>query len=224
VEVLGDQFPEASYADHNMAISADGNHLYSLKMNWETPTTPGVRFYDYEISTNTHTRTDYIPLYQKYDLLKGMHIVDWYGNMYVAGWKGDGGNGSDNIALLKVHLGIDVVEPNPPLTVWGVGIRDRHYARPGPATLADVGAWPSPFTRWTVIGFRAPGYKPVTVRIHNSRGELVTTLRPKTDRPGYRTVSWNGTDHQARPIPAGMYIFEIDADGRTARGMVMKAR
>lgn len=224
VENLGQGYPEVSYGDHNLAISRDGNHLYSLKMNWQTPTMPGLRFYDYDISADSSTRTDYIPLYQGYDLAKGMHIADAYGNLYFAGWSGSGGNGFDNIALLKVHLGTDLVEPNPPLSVWNVGIRPPRLTRPAPVALTDVAAWPSPFTDRTVIGFRSGAGVPVEVTIYDTRARLVRTLVPEPGPAGYRMVSWDGLDLRNRSLPPGVYVYEIIAGEKSARGSVLKAR
>jgi hypothetical protein len=228
VEDLGTSgLPVLSYADHNLAISRDNNHLYSLKMAWtNNGTTPGVRLYDYTISAGTFVRGDFIPLYENYDLTKGMHIADTYGNFYVVGWKGSGGTGFDNIALLKVNPGFGLVGPNPPLSVWGlsddIAVRDRQ-PRPA-AALTDVQAGPSPFRQWVTFGFRLSAAGPASVAIYDVRGRLMTSLQTGQRPAGYQMVAWDGKDSYRQSVSNGMYTYEISAHGQTTRGMVMKMK
>jgi hypothetical protein len=215
--------PALSYADHNLAISLDNNHLYSLKMNWATPSTPGVRLYDRDIAAGTYVRSDYIPLYEGYDLTKGFHIADTYGNFYVVGWSGDNGTGFDNIALLKVNPGLGLVGPNPPLSVWGVPVPDRPAQAPA-AVFSDVGAGPSPFKRSVTFGFRLAATGHATLAVYDVRGRLVAT--PFSDRrsAGYQTVEWDGTDAARRPVPNGIYTYQITSGNQTAGGTIMKMK
>jgi flagellar hook-associated protein 3 len=51
----------------------------------------------------------------------------------------------------------------------------------------------------------------VTIKIHNSAGEVVRTLTPASGTAGTNTVTWDGNDDGGAPCPDGRYTFEIDA-------------
>jgi hypothetical protein len=109
--------------------------------------------------------------------------------------------------------------------VWGlpdIAVRDRPV-RPA-AVLTDVLAGPSPFRLATTIGFRLDAGSRVTVTMYDMRGRLVANLLNAERPAGYQMVEWDGKDTYRRSVPNGLYTYTIMANGRMARGTVMKMK
>jgi len=90
--------------------------------------------------------------------------------------------------------------------------------------IALDGAAPNPLLRDTSIRFRLAEPAPVTLRIFDATGRLVTTVLDEPRAPGAHAVSWDGRDDSRSPVSAGHYLFRIDAAGRSARGKLTVVR
>lgn len=52
----------------------------------------------------------------------------------------------------------------------------------------------------------------VRIEIYNKLGHKIKTLLSEIKKPGYYSISWNATDDQLLPVPAGIYYYSIKAD------------
>ena len=53
-------------------------------------------------------------------------------------------------------------------------------------------------------------------------GRKVSTLVNSYEKPGLKSIQWNGTDDFGRPVSAGLYLYEIKAGGfRNVKKMVI---
>jgi hypothetical protein len=75
----------------------------------------------------------------------------------------------------------------------------------------EISGSPNPFSRSTEIRFEMPAAGHAQVRIYNAAGQIVRTLLDGETPGGTRSLRWDGTDGQGRPLPAGMYLYRVDA-------------
>jgi flagellar hook assembly protein FlgD len=74
----------------------------------------------------------------------------------------------------------------------------------------------------TKIDYGLPIASHVRLSVFDLLGREVATLINGLEKPGYRSVSWNGMDHSGKTVGAGMYFYVIQAEGfRQVRKMVL---
>jgi len=75
--------------------------------------------------------------------------------------------------------------------------------------------YPNPFRGATVIEYAVPrSCKDLRLQIVDALGREVLRLEEPTTEPGYRRVSWDGTDAQGRPVPSGIYFAVLSSEER----------
>ncbi|MGA0557800.1 T9SS type A sorting domain-containing protein [Larkinella sp. VNQ87] len=90
-----------------------------------------------------------------------------------------------------------------------------HWLEEGPsfdresAENRRVRVWPNPFKEQTEINYPFAEGGPVSVRILSTAGVPIATLAAS----GQTGVSWNGTDQSGTPVPAGLYLVQVN-DGK----------
>jgi len=87
-----------------------------------------------------------------------------------------------------------------------------------PLAFAVHGAVPNPFNPRTEIRFNLPQPSSVRVTVLTVEGRRVTTLADRTFGAGSQSVAWDGRDHGGRAMPAGTYVFVVDAGGERRQG------
>ena len=70
-------------------------------------------------------------------------------------------------------------------------------------------SYPNPFNADTTIGFELDRRQPVSLRIHNTTGQRVTTLAEGVYPEGVFAVSWDGRDDQGREVASGVYLCRL---------------
>ncbi len=73
---------------------------------------------------------------------------------------------------------------------------------------------PNPFNPQTTIDFAVDAAGPVSLRIYDSAGRLVTTLVDGVQSVGRHTAVWDGTDAAGRALPSGVYLVRLQSAGR----------
>jgi len=71
--------------------------------------------------------------------------------------------------------------------------------------------FPNPFNPSTVISYKIPQSSQVRVKIYNLLGQEIITLVEKYQLAGTYEIKWNGQDQFARQVPAGVYIYCLEA-------------
>jgi hypothetical protein len=72
--------------------------------------------------------------------------------------------------------------------------------------------YPNPFNPVTQIKYDLPEASHVQLFIYDILGREVTSLVNEVQEPGYRSITWHGTDAFGRNVSAGMYFYSIQAD------------
>ena len=82
--------------------------------------------------------------------------------------------------------------------------------------------YPNPFNPTTKIDYGLPEEAYVSLVIFDILGREVVTLVNGLQEPGYRSLTWNGTDAFGRNVGAGMYFYLLQAgEFRSTKKMVL---
>jgi flagellar hook assembly protein FlgD len=65
----------------------------------------------------------------------------------------------------------------------------------------------------TTLRYDLPEQATVNLIIYDMLGREVKTLVNTTQDAGYRSVIWNATNNQGNPVSAGVYLYQIQAEG-----------
>jgi len=88
--------------------------------------------------------------------------------------------------------------------------------------LRFVGAAPTPFNPRVSIRFEMPTTASVVLTVHDTRGQLVTTLvHGQSLDAGQHSVAWDGYNDQGQKLPTGVYLCRLEAGGQSARTKVV---
>ncbi len=93
-----------------------------------------------------------------------------------------------------------------------------------PRVLALTPASPNPFAGATTIAFALPQGGPAQLGVYDMSGRLVRTLSSGSLDAGVHRYDWDGLDDSGRAVPGGVYLYRLEAEGRTLTGKVMALR
>ncbi len=82
----------------------------------------------------------------------------------------------------------------------------------------------NPFHAATGFRFALDDAQDVDVRIFDVRGRDIVRLVGPGLSAGEHTVRWNGRDDAGRQVPAGIYVYRVQAGRQVARGKVLRLR
>jgi hypothetical protein len=71
--------------------------------------------------------------------------------------------------------------------------------------------YPNPFNPVTTLRYDLPENSLVTITIYDMLGRVVNTLLQESQTAGYKSIIWNGTDTNGKPVSAGIYLYQIQA-------------
>jgi hypothetical protein len=81
-----------------------------------------------------------------------------------------------------------------------------------------VKAWPNPFNPETTIEYEVPEAGTATLRVYNTRGQLVRRLAEGYLGAGRYSAGWDGKDDGGRVCASGVYFLRL-AQGKNAAGI-----
>ena len=82
--------------------------------------------------------------------------------------------------------------------------------------------YPNPFNPTTTISFSVPSEGHVQINVYDITGRLITTLVDRNFSEGYHNVVWDGKDISGLDVSAGLYIYNLQAEGMSlTRKMVL---
>ena len=82
------------------------------------------------------------------------------------------------------------------------------------AVFALAPNFPNPFNAGTAITYRLPAAGMATLRVYNTRGQVVRRLVEAHQQGGTYRVIWDGLDGQGLRVASGTYFAEIAWNGR----------
>ena len=82
--------------------------------------------------------------------------------------------------------------------------------------------YPNPFNPVTTLRYDLHEDAVVNITIHDMMGRVVKTLVNGPQTAGYRSIQWNATNDNNRPVSAGLYLYTIQAgEFRQTKKMVL---
>ncbi len=86
-----------------------------------------------------------------------------------------------------------------------------------PQRLELEANYPNPFNPETLIPFVVPGEgRVVDLAVFNAAGQMVRELlNSQWMPPGQHEVLWDGRDEKGAPVGSGVYVYRLQADGRS---------
>jgi hypothetical protein len=82
--------------------------------------------------------------------------------------------------------------------------------------------YPNPFNPTTKIDYGLPSKTNVSLVVYDILGREVITLFNGLQEPGYKSMTWNGTDALGRNVGSGMYFYLLQAgDFRKVNKMIL---
>jgi hypothetical protein len=81
---------------------------------------------------------------------------------------------------------------------------------------------PNPFNPFTKLKYDLPKDSFVSITIYDMRGSVIKNLVNTNQSSGFKSVQWNVTDNLGKSVPAGMYIYTIQAgEFRQTKKMIL---
>jgi len=71
--------------------------------------------------------------------------------------------------------------------------------------------YPNPFNPITQIKYELPKASLVNITIYDMMGRIVNNLVSSQQNPGYKSIQWNATNDEDKPVSAGLYLYTIQA-------------
>jgi len=99
------------------------------------------------------------------------------------------------VLTVKVHSVINVENPGPNIPLFPI-LRQNY---------------PNPFNSETTIEYEIANKMNVSIKIYNSRGQLITHLVNERQSAGRYKTKWDGVDKFGQYAPSGVYIYQIKA-------------
>lgn len=84
-------------------------------------------------------------------------------------------------------------------------------------------AYPNPFNSSVLILCRMPVGSADRVTIYNIRGEQIAQLSRRARGTDF-AFRWDGTDQHGRSVPAGLYLYRVEATGQVHTGKMVLQR
>jgi len=76
--------------------------------------------------------------------------------------------------------------------------------------------YPNPFNPSTEIRYAVPSAGRVTLTVFNLKGERIRTLADGTVPEGNHKAVWDGLDSGGVTVPSGVYVYRLEAGGKTS--------
>ena len=80
---------------------------------------------------------------------------------------------------------------------------------------------PNPFNPVTSISFGLPTKSRVRLDVYNVLGQEVRSLIDDELPAGYHSVTFDGTDHNGRPVASGVYFYRLSTETYTQSRKMM---
>jgi len=93
-----------------------------------------------------------------------------------------------------------------------------------PSAFGLEGAYPNPFNPKTNIEFALDVGGFATLRIFDSSGRLVRTLREGTLAAGPHSADWDGLDDAGHAVSSGLYLVRLSSGGRMDTSKLLLAK
>ncbi|MCF8365920.1 MAG: T9SS type A sorting domain-containing protein, partial [Bacteroidales bacterium] len=86
----------------------------------------------------------------------------------------------------------------------------------------DVSAFPNPFVNVVNFMIDTKNEARVDLNIYDLSGQLIKNVVSKNLPPGFHTIHWSGKSMQERPLPPGIYIYQLKSGSNITTGKLIR--
>ena len=90
-----------------------------------------------------------------------------------------------------------------------------------PANVISLTNYPNPFNPVTKINFNMPQAGDATLKIYNTKGQLINTLFDGQADSGNNELIWNGVDNNNKAVSSGLYFYKLETSNKTITNKMM---
>lgn len=143
------------------------------------------------------------------------------------------------LALVVVSASLAAAAPPPPpgghIPVYFGGANTAGYPALSPTDVAEpagagdagplrVTSAPNPFRKETLLRFALPPGETARLEIFSVDGRSVRRFAVAATPAAGREIAWNGRDDAGVLLPAGVYLYRLEAGSRSATGKLVYLR
>ena len=102
------------------------------------------------------------------------------------------------------------------LTIWSTEVRTLRLTELSgnvPDEFILYTNYPNPFNPVTTLRYDLPEQSQVTLTVYNLMGRELFQLVNEKQNAGYKSIQWNATNMNGKPVSAGLYLYQIQAGG-----------
>jgi hypothetical protein len=189
--------PQSGYSLDNIAPSVPTGFMIAmgdngLNLSWNSVPDEDFQYYVIDKSADSLFMTDQYGSFSTIDTF--FNDVSYeYGTVYyrvsAIDYAGNRGDYSDTVSTSILALDSDVI----------------------PQVFALHQNYPNPFNPITTLRYDLPENSYVNVTIYDMLGREIRTLIKTTQDAGFKSVRWDATNNQGKPVSAGVYLYQIQA-------------
>ena len=71
--------------------------------------------------------------------------------------------------------------------------------------------YPNPFNPYTILSYEIPKSVFVEITVYDLLGNVVKNLVNQKEALGFNLLEWDATNNQGQLVPAGVYLYSINA-------------
>lgn len=75
--------------------------------------------------------------------------------------------------------------------------------------ISDISIYPNPFARILKINYKTTVRVRNHIHVYSISGQLIKTLKDKTEAPGKYEIIWDGTDKNGKRVALGFYLIRV---------------
>jgi flagellar hook assembly protein FlgD len=75
-----------------------------------------------------------------------------------------------------------------------------------------------------VIGFSLAAPLPVRLSVYSAAGQKVRELASGRMSAGRHSIAWDGRDEAGQPVSSGLYLYRLEAGGKSETRRMMMVR
>ncbi len=83
---------------------------------------------------------------------------------------------------------------------------------------------PNPLNSGTTIAYSVSTADVVELTVYDASGGFIIRLVEETQTPGEYTITWDGRDARGRPVPTGVYFYELKVGESAGAGKMIVLR
>lgn len=148
------------------------------------------------------------------DLVFTGSVSNW--SYFSANWSGYNDLSALADETIQLRIGLHSNDEDPDgfgLMIDDITLSDTTYTHAGnniiPILKPTMSNYPNPFNPETTISLNIIEEGHYTLRIYNSKGQLVKTLLDDNLNKGIKNVFWNGLDFYDKKVSSGIYLYKL---------------